>query len=214
MNRTVLAAGAVVLLSNGVALFQAARNRWGEPETTVEVTERELRLNWMREGNSHRYVTFNWTNLHPDWLGQDKLASLGFDVSSPSVHPRLVVRPAYVAFEMDGPAWQKWEGSRMHEETPRLVAIDVDRDPVRLRGRNPDRTKVLILRATVRAHPCGRSLCGSVTSLLSQNISVPPGMMEGIGPVWPAGAPRFAMRIAVGRNYEPYIAGFRRLATP
>ena len=39
-----LSAAAIVIVANSVVLSRAARNRAGEPESEVELTERELRL--------------------------------------------------------------------------------------------------------------------------------------------------------------------------
>jgi hypothetical protein len=191
----VLIAGGVVLLSNAVALFQAGRNRLAQPEAVVEVSERELQLNWVSRGKSHRHVTLNFTNLGQDWFAQERLEGLGFNVSHGARW--RPVRPAFVAL------------SRMAPDA-RFIAIDADRDAARLRARHPDRSTVLILRATIRAYSDGRRLSGAAAQLVPANISVPPGLAEQLRPVWPT-SPRFAMRIAVGPNYEPYIAGFRLL---
>jgi hypothetical protein len=212
MNRPAAMAVAVVLLSNAWALIQAARNRMGEPEAAVEISERELRLNAAREGRSHRYVTFNWNygiSAQPD---EQKMAELGFDTGPAGQRAayRQPIRQAYAAIEIDGPSWRISDKPGWME-TPRAVVLDVDRDPARLRARHPNRSQVLILRVLVRAGLEGERLRGWVAGFVPNQISAPTGMLDGIQPAWPVKDPRYALRVAVGRNYEPYITAIRRL---
>jgi len=67
-------------------------------------------------------------------------------------------RQAFVALETDGPAWRAWLEAWQNsaeaqqsgiESRSRLLAIDADLDAGKLRVRNPDRTKVVILPAVV-----------------------------------------------------------------
>ena len=215
MNRPVLIAAGVVLLSNAWVLVHAARNRMGEPEAAVEMTERELVLNSARDGRSHRYVTLNWNHGAGAPIDEAKMAELGFDTGPAGRRAvyRQPPRPAWFAIEVDGPAWKKGlPAGEKWEVTPRTALIDAGRDPESLRARNPDRTRVLILRGMVRAQLSGDRLHGWPATILPATFSVPTGMADGIQPAWPVKAPRYAVRVAVGRNYEPYITAIRRLA--
>lgn len=117
-----------------------------------------------------------WNNLNPPeetWLDKAKLQSLGFDCSVDPASPqadrfyeRQRPRRVFVAFEYDGPAWQAWseEYERSLQRQPqyqpnssnnfrttssRLVPIDADADPAKLRGRHPNRSQVAIMPAAV-----------------------------------------------------------------
>ena len=108
------------------------------------------------------------------WLDRSKLQQLGFtcsvDANSPGAeryYQRQRPRKAFVALEYDGAAWRAW--AEMHERAvaeqrargrvmnwidnspppSHLVAMDADPDPVKLRGRYPGRTAVVILPAVV-----------------------------------------------------------------
>ena len=123
------AAAAVVLLANAFALVHAARNRSGETQTGIALTDRELyyrhdsddsgvalTLRWVDHG-SQGYSPF----LTPDdlvaatWLNQSKLRELGFDCSvnpadqnASSFYARQSARTGFAAFEYEGDAWKRW----------------------------------------------------------------------------------------------------------
>lgn len=127
-RRTLVAGLALVALTNAVALGGVAWNRSGEPDSVLQLTQRELGqpyqfgfdkesgglvldLRWRvlavdRDKTYHadRYGT-------PAWLDRAKLASLGFQVSQPPrarggdrYYDRLLPREALVVLELDGPA--------------------------------------------------------------------------------------------------------------
>jgi hypothetical protein len=128
-RHTLIAGGAIILLTNAVALGGAAWNR-SEPESRLPLTQRELQarsghdnsgmtltLNWrfeetrLEEYNFGRYAS-HWGT--PLWLDRAKLAALGFDVqaldrSDEYGRRRIAFEPkeALVVLELDGPAWQR-----------------------------------------------------------------------------------------------------------
>jgi len=111
-------------------LAGVAYNRSGEPDATVQLTERELHwqkrwdltdkedtglyltLKWNMPGfKSHR-----WDYTHKkNWLNQQKLAEMGFDTSFPledkkanRYYSRQLPRQAYVVLEYNGDAYRDW----------------------------------------------------------------------------------------------------------
>ena len=161
---------------------------------------------------------------------------------------RQAPRHVYVALEYDGPAWQQYRDGVLRKEpagmsplTPpqieqqrrsredaiavhsRLFAIDVDRDPDRLRARHPDRSHVLITRTAValtQQYGRGSLLVLSVTQLTPEQINVPRpfstklreltnGQPSGYGDPL-ATPPRYSVHLRYGRFYEPWIVDITR----
>lgn len=133
-THTLVAGIVLILATNAVALLGVAYNR-GEPESTLKLTERELRLpySWGFENeNSGIALTLQWRVLAeqgeglfglgtsytgfgnvPDWLGKAKLTALGFDVSKPENTPqgrmhydKLLPKEVFLVLEFDGPAYR------------------------------------------------------------------------------------------------------------
>lgn len=203
-------AAAVVIAANVVALVSAARNRAAGPDAVIELTERELRLEYKSEENSANSVRLSYGPNYPhpsDWLDKNQLAELGFSRTAPD---RQLPRHAYVAFEYDGPAWQKWIAGTARTDpvaagAPHLFPIDTARTGGELRRRNPDRFHVLILPCAIDAH-------GYIRQVLPGSISVPPRFQAVFSAVKSrVDRPRYALKLAVGRNYEPYVIGARVL---
>jgi hypothetical protein len=167
---------AVVVLANALALLAVARNRAGEPEAEVLLTERELPLAPWTDESTGTFLQLDWQRSPPGskdeapWLDQAKLESLGFDCSVPAEAPgarerylRMAARPAYIVLEHDGEAFRRWlEAAEAQpgvtDDPPgsarvsasRLVPIDVGRDARELRRLYPDRSRDLIVPAIVR----------------------------------------------------------------
>ena len=219
---------ALVVLANALALMHAARNRWGEPDTEVELTEREvslvrpedqsgvvLRLSWSGPSLS-RPGSNQDSDSHDSWLDPEKLSALGFDCSvpasatdAPDHYRRLPVRRCYLAL-------------RLNESPPegdapatRLVAVDAALEATDLRVRHPDRDHVIILPAAIsvqlegrgnRETPEGRQkarIRGWV-SYLPRDINVPRPFSDQLRPL-PAGKPSFSVRLRYGALYEPWV---------
>ena len=177
------------------------------------------------------------------WLDEKKLQSLGFrcsvNVASPdakSYYERQRPRRVFVAFEYDGPAWRAWaedyERARANRRTgaqpgsstllvqSRLVAIDADLSPLKLRGRQPDRQTVLVVPAVVsitlqpgdsraRLEP---RLAGNIRQIPS-SIHVPRPFSDEFRRLIkdPTGtldhSAVYRVRLHYGALFEPWIAG-------
>jgi hypothetical protein len=163
-NGSLAAAGVVVVVANGFALLHAERNRMGQPDAAITLTQRELSrvrteddsgvslvLNF-QDGN----VTFYAEPHRPEaWLNREKLLNLGFDCAmdptdnrARDFYERQVPRSAFVALEYDGPAYRA--AAMPGNVLSRLVAIDAAPDAAQLRARYPDRHSILILPAVIR----------------------------------------------------------------
>jgi len=136
-RRTTLISGlAIVGLANAVALGGAAYNRNGEPQSTLSLSERELRPPYVwtgRKENSGLALRLQWRVLEseqtdaglsrvagdgpgmPAWLDEPKMASLGFDVKAftgraemdrQSAYQRQLPREVFVVLELDGAAYR------------------------------------------------------------------------------------------------------------
>ncbi len=132
---------ALIVLTNVVVLSGVANNRSGEPDATVQLTERELHWkhswNWTDREDSGLhlilrwsmpgYYKYGWAHRENTWLNQEKLAELGFDISYPledkkasRYYSRQLPRQAYVVLEFNGDAYQKWlKGARKRIEEVR-----------------------------------------------------------------------------------------------
>lgn len=97
MRKILLASVLLLLLTNIVVLAGIAYNRSGEPQLSIELTERELPLMYSassKEENSGTTLSLRWQILDPEedweyqnrtygtpaWLDDKKLAELGFDI--------------------------------------------------------------------------------------------------------------------------------------
>ena len=120
----------LIVVTNVVALAGVAYNRSGEPDATIELTERELgmpyRYRWTKENTglalqikcrvedrNQRYF-FGQTGCrgYPDWLNQTKLAELGFNIKPEletlkqyARYKRALARDVYLVLEYNGPAY-------------------------------------------------------------------------------------------------------------
>lgn len=125
-----LAALLLVVVVNAVVLAGVAWNRSGEPDATLQLTERELPLLYRfsrsqeNTGVAFRLNLSDGSNS-PDWLDADKLRQLGFYVPQSGAgrdardarSKRPLPRQAWVVLEFDGPAWQ----ALLAEQTQRLA---------------------------------------------------------------------------------------------
>ena len=134
-KRIALIAGlALIGVTNVVALGGAAYNRSGEPDSSLALSQRELRPPYVWTGkkeNSGLGLSLNWRVVptvvpgagfyaggggSPEWLDQAKMVSLGFDARATSTsggfgrgpgHERQLSRDVLVVLELDGPAYQE-----------------------------------------------------------------------------------------------------------
>lgn len=127
--KILLAGVALILATNLYALIGVWYNRSGEPDSVIELSERELRLmsgyRSRRENSgisvrleqlntSYGLLSENYGSKNPyPWLTRAKLAELGFDMSVPTDAPgahehyrRFLAKEVYIVMEYDGPAFQ------------------------------------------------------------------------------------------------------------
>jgi hypothetical protein len=288
-----LAAAAVLLLTNLVALGGVWWNRQGPPEAELALSERELTLPpyWRplvdREDSGlalqldvrvasvdddsqpGRWALYGSYNREAAWLDEAKLRALGFDLphadgeAPPSERwHRELPRSAFIALELDGPAyrrhlqqaeaWAAWVRSASDEDiaktlfTPRpseddittrlreardrdsrLYAIDADRDPAALRARHPDRARVAIVGAKIRAYYGSVQVGqpnrwrGSIDEIDVTYLHVSTRWRSLIDQFVErrdehGNPPRYTARIAWGRKHEPWIVDLQAqvLAAP
>ncbi|MGC2048402.1 MAG: DUF4824 family protein [Gallionella sp.] len=129
-KHTLIVGLALILLTNAAALLGVYRNRSGEPESLLKLTQRELHqpygwgmnrensgvslhINW-RVPTAERSGNYSYSGGNPIWLDQAKMASLGFDVSPPKdmqdnfrSSSRQLSREVLLVLELDGPAYQQ-----------------------------------------------------------------------------------------------------------
>ena len=92
-RRGLLVAAALILVTNAVVLVEVARNRAGAPVETIQLTERELPLNFRGKEDTGVSVSLNGRRFYSvgddfSWLNQAKLEELGFDYARALRHPQ------------------------------------------------------------------------------------------------------------------------------
>ena len=122
INRGLLAAGALVILANGAILTNVARNRAGNPDAVVRLSEREAQayLPPDEQAEVMLILRLRWqTALGPagedSWFTRARLEALGFPglpAEGDTAYPGRFVglkRKGYVVLEVAGPEWERWE---------------------------------------------------------------------------------------------------------
>ena len=114
---TLIAGVALILSVNAVVLAGVAYNRSGDPTSTLQLSERELRHGPLSsKENSGVSLNLVWRVRHgndapdADWLDQAKLAALGFDVASERAerkYKRWRSKEVLLVLELDGPAYRQ-----------------------------------------------------------------------------------------------------------
>jgi len=132
MHALILGA-AIIVATNAVALIGVGYNRSGEPESVLQLTERELQLiNWNLLDNNNSGIDLhiswrmkpsrnpsgesmsrNYWNHDLNWLTERNLRELGFDFAQTlqpeheaSYYSRMLPREVLLVLEYDGPAYQ------------------------------------------------------------------------------------------------------------
>ena len=122
INRNLLAAGALVVLVNGAILANVARNRAGNPDAVVRLSEREAQTYLPPDEQAEvmlilrlRWQTARGPAGEDSWFTRERLEALGFpglpaegDTGYPGRFVELK-RKAYVVLEVAGPEWERWE---------------------------------------------------------------------------------------------------------
>ena len=214
---------AVVMTANLVALVGVARNRAGRPEAQVELGERELRLAPLGEENTGLVLrlvasrpTFRQSpygvieNDSSGWLDRSKLAELGFDTR---MDPRDAAAQAHYRRVPPKEAFVALEHQANHPQ-PRLLAVDVARDPETLRRRYPDSQRFIVTRCLVRLWWRKEEIVGGIPVILVSEIYAPlpyGRVLSGLGstPNTDDFEPRYTVTLCYGKNYEPWICACR-----
>lgn len=128
INRSVLAAGVVLALANGAILVNVARNRGGNPDAVVRLSEREARAFMPPEDQMELMLVLRlqWQmalgpNGEETWFDRARLEALGYEDlpadTDTASGPRWLggERAGYAVLELAGPAWERWEAVRQAE---------------------------------------------------------------------------------------------------
>jgi len=138
---------ALLVLTNAVALGGAAWNRSGEPDSRLQLSERELSVPWSAWSppggeNSGLSLRLDWRcnpaattgarraayydQGSPGWLDSRKMTELGFDMGRTALAPGFrrphEVREVWLVLELDGPAYRTWQAAAAAEAASAAAA--------------------------------------------------------------------------------------------
>ena len=234
-RNSLLLAAALILLSNAMVLLGVARNRAGQPLRTVQLSERELPLNYRGQEDSGVSMRLAWdqyslAGYDPySWLDRAKLQSLGFDCDAAlrnPAHPPLP-RPAFLVLEYNGPAWEAWQKFAEQKADPRfsaaarsrLFVIDAATTPEPLLPKYTDTRKYLLVRGVVRLNVSNWDMTTqktgpyhlqpSVSALLPKDIHVPlpfSKMLADRSSGTAASEFHYTVTLSFGSRFEPWVA--------
>jgi len=143
-HASLAAAVVIVLLSNAFALLHAARNRSGDPDAQIALTDRELtyyrdaddsgvalNLIWL-DANARYAPWISPGDSSKPWMNRQILESLGFDcrvdpadhLKADSFYARQAPRRGFIALEYDGQGWHEWLESRKRQIEQQPVLRD------------------------------------------------------------------------------------------
>lgn len=227
-----LFAAAIILVTNAFVLFGVARNRSGQPQQLIQLTERELPMNYRGNEDTGVSLRLQWeqpylgiASPYP-WLDRVKLESLGFDCEGALRDPkrRPLDRPAFLVLEYNGAAWEEWQKSIDERKVApgflkaaqsRLFVIDAAKTPEPLLAKYTDRKKYLIARGVVRLFvntwdqkTQNPRLQASISELLPGTIHAPlplSNMLANRSASTPAADFHYAVTLAYGRRFEPWV---------
>jgi hypothetical protein len=206
----ILIPGALVLLVVMSLVGLSGWNRSAAPRQVIELTERELQAPYVspadRAGRAISLQLQYEGRSEPldarNWLSEDKLRVLGFDLATPATAPeaanryrRAAPRIAWVAFEYDGPASRDiarrrevqkpnqgmvWRG---RVEPSRLVPVDATPEFESLRARYP--SGHLLARAIIVLNYLGPGdrgplLYATVREIVPSRITVPRHLRDAV----------------------------------
>lgn len=126
MKRYGFYAGLIILIAvNAFVLAGVRYNRSGSPDAAVELTERELPLNYADEENSGMSFHLDWRQYDGrelKWFDRGKLVSLGFDCRIPvdaggaeTRYRKALPRKTFVVLEFEGREWRNWQASEQKD---------------------------------------------------------------------------------------------------
>jgi hypothetical protein len=215
---------AMLVISNAMALRHAAVNRMGEPESEIELTERELQYRKVGDSSAVFLHLVYSEPVEPTmapgaypasrrWITEQELRAGGIEVGN-SYGPRRVI----VAFEYEGPGWEARQEAMDRYRPPgggkftaypvsRLVPVGIGRDVAAMRARFPDRHKVILLPAVVRLGVTDKGVAGFLSDVPSM-IHVPlPFAKLPFYQFQDRREPLYKVRVRFGTNLEPWITG-------
>jgi hypothetical protein len=148
MNRGLLAAGAVLLVGNALVLGGVRRNRAGNPDAVVRLSQRELEPWGASNDGSEVMLHFRlrW-NMAPgpggdgDWFDRARLEMLGVPNLPASDDTAAVsrwtrdTRSAYAVLELAGPAWERYAQAQQ----ARADSLQANRPPLAQQRHAADR---------------------------------------------------------------------------
>lgn len=239
MRRGLAAAAALVIATNIFVLAGVAYNR-SQAIERVELTSFELQKSYTSDDNSGISLTFNWISTSPEPVyvplftdEQIQAAGFGPPPSPPAEWQMPLPRAVFVAFEIGGDAWRKWQdrydavqqthppGGRTPAPKTHLLPVDLSRDAETLRQKYPDGSRYLILRATFNLSPeyrvpspSTRRWQGFLSYALPSAVHVPLPFSEILRPLpsyEPGDKPLYTVTICFGRRYEPWIESVRKM---
>jgi hypothetical protein len=182
MKRAGMISGIIlVLITNGLALLQTARDRSGGAIRSITLSDRELPREWMVVDDSGVTFRLAWkyravvNALPPEYkrnrLDQNALEQIGFrlpPLGSWSTIPRPISELRYAAFELGadplppesepevGPnqtSLNEWQRRSAVSLRSRLVFLEASADLQSLLDKYPDQQRVLIARAVITRLP-------------------------------------------------------------
>jgi hypothetical protein len=153
---TLMAGITLILITNAITIAGVIYNRSGSPESTLQLTHRELQLpyDW-RDTSEDSSITFNlrwrvlgreagsssdfdmgypYSDREPAWLDKVKLASIGFKISetmdiykSSQFYEKQLPKDILLVLELDGPAYR--EALKRAHEYEESMAADLAANP-------------------------------------------------------------------------------------
>jgi hypothetical protein len=121
MRRGIIVAIGAVIAANAFVLIHAARNRDGDPDAVVTLTDKQLSLSsHLGEDNTGMFLQLKWRDAFPP----------NYDWRNLLMPPK----PMFVALETQEP----------------LLVVDAARSADELRRKYPDRQKYIVMRGTTR----------------------------------------------------------------
>ncbi len=235
--RRIVVPGAAALLTVVAFVTLSGWNRSAPPRGQITLSERELRL-WNSPSPDSGDDT--GVQLHIEiqrrddplearnWLTEARLRSLGFalDVApgapeAERTYTRMLPTIAWVALELNGPAWREIErrlalqpdALQRHGSVPeasRLVPVDASLDADTLLARYP--AGHLVLRASIElafVPPANKGplVYGRIRQLIPSQVSVSRGWRDQLLRHAAAAPVRYDVELALGRLGIPYVTG-------
>ncbi len=234
-NRGFLVAAGTLVVANVLIFGGVMRNRAGNPDAVVRLSERELE-SW----GDHSEGAETFLNLRlqwktapgpggKPWFNRAKLEALG-NIGIPAADDTAAHRewsqgtkPGYAVLELAGPAWERWrEAAPLKSDSipTRLMAVDFGLDPLALRQQYPERSQYLILPATYHAIIVSSvrdsmsntvtpaRIEGQVRELLPGTVHVPRPLRDsliGLGAELNDSTTHFEVTLKVGRKWEVWV---------